>query len=347
MKKSLYLWLLISFSRSFLLFSQKQITIEDIFIKNTFDQKTVYALNWMNDGRYYSTLEDNSIIQYEITTGDPIAVLITGDSFTPSINITGYTFSADEKSLLLTTKKEYIYRRSFLTEYYLYDIPSKSLKRLSSKGRQSNAAFSPQGNKVAFTRKNNLFYVDLTTMKEYPITTDGEVNKIINGSSDWVYEEEFYMVKAFWWAPDGEKIAYLTFNETDVKEYNMQVWGKKTLYPKNYRFKYPKAGEVNSTLQLSIYSIETKTDLPIDLGEEIDSYIPSVGWTKNPNIVYLKKLNRLQNQLNIFHVNAISGNVQNILTEKSDTYVDVNYCDDLTYLEDKKHFFENLRERWI
>ncbi len=318
--------------------AQKQITIEDIYGKDTFTDESVQSVNWMCNGRYYSALEKNSIVQYDVTTGVQVATLVAGKVLEPQINISGYSFSKDEQKLLLTTQRAYIYRRSYLTEYYIYDLSTKKLQKLSPSGKQSNATFSPQGDKVAFTRNNNLFYVELTNMDEKQITQDGKFNELIHGSTDWVYEEEFYMVKAFWWSPDGKKIAYLSFDESQVKEYNMQVWNKNPLYPQDYRFKYPKAGENNSVLQLSIYHLDTKENIAVDMGEETDIYIPRVGWTKNADLLYFKKLNRWQNELEIYHANANTGRSHCILKEKSNTYVDVNYCDDLMYLNDGKHF---------
>ncbi len=155
------------------------------------------------------------------------------------LTIQGYTFSANEKNLLLLTASQSIYRRSYKGEYFVYDLATKSLTKLSPNGKQSYASFSPDGTKVAFVRENNLYYVTLADMKEVQVTTDGKFNAIINGTMDWVYEEEFGIVIGFNWSPDGNRIAYYRFDESAVKEYNLQLFGK-TLYPTDYRFKYPK-----------------------------------------------------------------------------------------------------------
>ena len=178
--------------------AQKQITIENI-TDATFSQKSVRSVNWMNDGRFYSALSDNKVQKYDVTTGEMVEVLVDGDEL--DIRINDYNFSADESQVLLLTERKSIYRRSFTAVYYVYNRSTKESQKLSD-GVQSYATFSPDGTKIAFTRDNNLFYKDLSSDKEVTITTDGEFNKIINGSSDWVYEEELYITKAFEWSGD-------------------------------------------------------------------------------------------------------------------------------------------------
>ncbi|HEY9046132.1 MAG TPA: DPP IV N-terminal domain-containing protein, partial [Ohtaekwangia sp.] len=221
-------------------YAQKQIAVEDFTTKNTFPQKTVRGINWMKDGKFYSTLENNKVVKYNITTGQPVETLVDGSTLSTRVEIQDYSFSADEKRVLLQTNFESIYRRSFTAAYFVYDITTKTVKQLSANGKQSYAAFSPDGSKVAFVRENNLYVVDLADMQETQVTNDGKFNHIINGTTDWVYEEEFGFVDGFYWSPDSKKLAYYRFDESAVREYNLQRWGK-TLYPTDYRFKYPKA----------------------------------------------------------------------------------------------------------
>jgi dipeptidyl-peptidase-4 len=321
-----------------LLQAQKQITVNDFTTKNTFAQRAITGINWMKNGKFYSTLNDNKIIKYDITTGQIVETIVDGALLTPAITMGGYSFSDDEKQILILTNYKSIYRRSFTAEYFIYDIPSKSLKKLSEKGRQSYATFSPDGTKIAFVRDNNLFFVDIQNTNEVQVTTDGKFNSIINGTTDWVYEEEFSFVEAFYWSPDSKKLAYHRFDETGVKEYNMQRWNKGQLYPEDYRFKYPKAGEANSLVEIWIYDVASKQKVNADLGAEKDIYIPRVKWTENPNVLSVKKLNRLQNNLQLLHVNASTGATTVVLNEKSETYIDLDFLDDLTYLSDGKHF---------
>lgn len=317
--------------------AQREITVEDFTTKNTFAQKEVTSMNWMKEGKYYSALEKNKIIKYNITTGDVVETLVDGALLTPAVNIYSYNLSADEKKILLLTSRTAIYRHSFKGDYYVYDLNTKSVSQLSEQGKQSYATFSPDGSKVAFVRDNNLFYTDLISKQETQVTTDGKFNEIINGTTDWVYEEEFSFVIGFYWSPDGRKLAYYRFDESAVKEYNMQVWGK-TLYPKDYRFKYPKAGEVNSSVEIWIYDLAAKEKVKADLGTEKDIYVPRVMWTTDAHILSVRKLNRLQNTQQILHVNSGTGTSNIVLTEKSDTYIDLEFTDDLVYLGSGKQF---------
>ena len=220
---------------------KRMVTFEDI-ASNTFAQKSVQNVNWMKDGAFYTALKDGEIIKYRVTDGTMLESLFNENSVNPSIKIDEYFLSADEQQILIATKREAIYRRSSKAIFYLYDLKTKTLKPLSAGGKQQNAQFSPDGKKVAFCRDNNLFWVNVASMKESQITKNGKFNETINGSTDWVYEEEFGFARAFWWSPDSQKLAFITFDESKVKEYNMQKWGE--LYPKDYRFKYPKAGDL-------------------------------------------------------------------------------------------------------
>jgi len=323
---------------AFIANAQEKITIEDIYQKGTFRQKSVYNINWMNDGQFYSVIEGNDIVKYNVTTGQAVGTILKGGDLNPEITFSSYTFSADEQKVLLMTNRKSIYRRSYTADFYVYDFKTKKLDKLSEGGVQSYATFSPDGSKVAFTRSNDLFYVTLSDMKEVRITSDGKFNHIINGNADWVYEEELYLTKAFDWSSDGQKIAYATFDESEVREYNLQKWNKGQLYPEDYRFKYPKAGEKNAAVKLTIYALDGGKKTNIDLGANKDVYLARLNWTKDANTLSYRILNRLQNKLDYYTANAVSGTSTLILTDESDTYVDLTYIDDMIYLNDGKHF---------
>jgi len=324
---------------------KKEITLADIYQKGTFAAKSVSGVNWMNNGQYYSSEvadEKNrvtDIVRYEITTGKPVNTLIEGEDLkiagqNQPIDFDAYTFSADEQQVLFATGRERIYRRSSRADYYVYDIASKKLTKLSPGGKQMYATFSPDGKRVAFARDNNMFCVDLATMKETQITNTGKFNQIINGSADWVYEEEFSFAQGFTWSPDGAKIAFYTFDETRVPEYNMQLWGK--LYPEDYKFKYPKPGEANSIVTVSVYDLNAGKTTLLDTGKETDQYLPRLKWTANSNLVSVQRLNRLQNTFELLHINATTGQSTVVIKEVDKAYVDIT--DDLTYLADSKNF---------
>ncbi|HYF67039.1 MAG TPA: S9 family peptidase [Ohtaekwangia sp.] len=316
---------------------QQKISVADFTTEETFHAKTVSGINWMKDGKFYSTLKDNKIVKYNITTGELVETMLDGNALTPALEIESYSLNADESKILINTETRNIYRRSFVAEYYVYDIPSRSLKKLSANGKQSYATISPDGLKIAFVRENNLYYVTLADMKETKVTDDGKFNAVINGTTDWVYEEEFGFVKGFFWSPDSKRLAYYRFDESHVKEYTMQVWRNK-LYPKNYTFKYPKAGEANSFVEIWFYDIATAQKVRADLETERDVYIPRITWTTNPAVLSVRKMNRLQNKLELIHTEASTGKSKVILTEESKTYIDVRFVEDLVYLNDGKHF---------
>jgi len=318
--------------------AQRAITIDDLTTRNTFAQKTVSGINWMADGKFYTSLAGNKILKHDVASGQVIDTLADGQALSPSITIEGYQLSADEMQALITTGFEGIYRRSYKANYYVYRLATKQLVPLSAGGKQSYATFSPDGTRVAFVRNNNLFVVTLATMSELQVTNDGRFNHILNGSTDWVYEEELSFAQAFYWSPDSKKIAFHRFDESEVKEYNMQKWNKAALYPQDYRYKYPKAGEDNSKVEIWIYHLATQQKVKADTGIETDIYLPRVLWTANPDVLSVRRMNRLQNTLDILHVDATTGNSNTVLTEKSTTYFDIDYTDELVYLKNGKQF---------
>ena len=318
---------------SFVAIAQPEITIEDLTTKNTFAQKSVSGIRWLKDGKFYTSIKDNKVIKYDVSTGQAVATVYEGD-----LKIDGYSFSDDETKLLLSTGSESIYRRSSKAEFYIYDVATRNTRKLSGGGKQSYATFSPDGTKVAFARDNNLWMVNTSDLKEQQVTTDGVFNSIINGSTDWVYEEELTFAKAFYWSPDSKKIAWYRFDESKVHEYNLQKWNRGSLYPTDYRYKYPKAGEANSVVEIWMYDVASDKKVMADIGTEKDIYIPRVMWTTNPGLLSVRRMNRLQNTLEILHVDAATGQSKVVMTEKSETYYDIDYTDDLVYLKDGKRF---------
>ncbi|WKN46357.1 S9 family peptidase [Tunicatimonas pelagia] len=323
------------------------LTLEAIYGQSLFSQADVKGINWMDNGQYYtSQVQEESeyyqhIIQYDITTGEAVDTLVNGRNLIPedepyALSYQQYSFSPNGNKVLIATELAPIYRRSSQAYYYVYDRTDGSFRPLVDGGKQSYATFSPDGSKVAFVRNNNLFYVTLSDGSITQVTSDGEKNKLIHGSTDWVYEEEFSVTKAFFWSPTGDKIAYASFNEATVPEYNMQVWNG--LYPEDYRFKYPKAGETNSKVNVSIYQLEDQQTVSVDLGEETDIYVPRMQWTTDNNQLSIIRMNRLQNQLEIIHANATTGKATVVLTEESNTYVDLDFNDQLIYLKNGEQF---------
>jgi dipeptidyl-peptidase-4 len=249
------------------------------------------------------------------------------------IAIGSYEFSKDEQKMLLFTEASPVYRRSVLYKVYVFDLKTENLTLLDT-AHVLHASFDPSGTKVAFVKDNNLFYKDLSNNTIIAVTQDGKNNEIINGNCDWVYEEEFQFTKAFEWSPNGRYLAFYRFDERQVPEFSMDLFTG--LYPEQYRFKYPKAGEVNSIIQIKFYNLETKATANADLGEETDIYIPRIKWSENPTQLCILRMNRLQNKLEYLLADARSGKAEVIYTETNPKYIEIN--DDFYFLPDNQSF---------
>jgi dipeptidyl-peptidase-4 len=338
LKSNFLLLILLLCSFSAISQQKKKVSLEDVFKSNTFSQKSIYGINWMKDGQFYSSLQRGltgpKVVKINVATGEEAEVLIDGGKL--GINFSSYSFNSDETKALIASEVESIYRRSSKGIFHVVDLKTGSAQKLMDGEKIMYATLSPDNDKVAFVKDNNLYMVQLSTNQLTQITTDGKWNHIINGAADWVYEEEFSMSKAFEWSPDGKKIAFIRFDETEVPEFNMQTWGK--LYPEDYRFKYPKAGEKNAEVSIHVYDLPTQKTVKVDAGMEKDIYLPRIYWTSQSDRLAFLRMNRLQNQLDLFYANSQTGETQLVLQEKSETYVDLDYNDDLRFLGDNKGF---------
>ena len=315
---------------------EKMIQLEDIWASRTFSPEWVWGINSMNDGVHYSSLnygENNVYItQYSYETGDSISTIVDSKDL-DGISFSDYSFSEDEKKVLLPTETESIYRYSTRSNYYVYDRETKIAEELSE-GKQRLAQFSPDASKVAFVKENNIFIKDIINNTELQVTFDGEINKIINGATDWVYEEEFAFDNGMQWNASGNKIAYYRFDEEKVPEFSMDLFTD--LYPSQSQFKYPKAGETNSTIELFIYDLDSNKTIKANINTEEEFYIPRIKWTLDENVLSVQRMNRHQNQLDFILVDAKDGSSQTIFTENDAAYIDVT--DNLTFLNDGKYF---------
>jgi dipeptidyl-peptidase-4 len=323
------------------LFSQKsKITLENIWKEYKFIPERFAGFNSMKDGISYSQIEENGDInKYELKTGKLITSIVKANELvvagkTDTIKASSYYFNDDETKIIFPQNYKAIYRRSGTALNYVFDLKTRKLVLLSENGPQLFARMSPKGSKVAFVRDNNLFIKDLDAQTETQLTKDGEYNKIKNGWCDWVYEEEFSKAEAFEWNADGNKIAWIKFDESKVKEFEMPMYDG--LYPSQYKFKYPKAGEANSIVSVYVYDLATQKITNVDIGTETDIYIPRINWTKDPNVLSIQRMNRLQNKLELLFADAQSGKTKVILAEECDTYIDIN--DNLRFLSNNKGF---------
>ncbi|PIF01010.1 MAG: S9 family peptidase [Maribacter sp.] len=320
----------------------KKITVGEIY-REAFKTTDMEVLRSMGNGMQYTLLHrDRSsnatrIDKYDYGTLEKVETIVASDNDNiPSFS--SYTFSGDEEKLLLATGLESIYRYSTLGIYYVYDIGSKTIVKVSDRKIQE-PLFSPDGNQVAYVLDNNLYIFDIVTGTTVQITRDGGKNTVINAVTDWVYEEEFAFVRAFSWNSNGTKIAFLRFDETNVPEFSMDVYGK-TLYQQQYVFKYPKAGEDNALVSLHMYDVVSGSTTEIDLDDPY--YIPRIKWMNNPDYLSVTTLNRHQDHLKLYAVNAKDNSVSVLLEERDKAYVDIN--DNLTFMADDSFIWTSERD---
>lgn len=344
MKSSIKILVLFIFS-SWSVVAQQAITLEEIW-SGAFRTKGMDELNAMKNTNQYTVLNFNrssrttQIDLYDYATLNKVATLIDTKNHPELKSIDNYTFDKQEKKILIATQSKPIFRHSFTANYFVYDIVAKKLQRFTDKAIQE-PTFSPDGNSVAYAFENNLYLTNLISGVTTQITKDGKKNAIINGITDWVYEEEFSFVKAFDWNADGTKIAFIRFDETNVPEFSMDIYNE-GLYPTQNVFKYPKAGEKNAEVSLHIFDVKTNNVSTINLGNYTDFYIPRIKWTNDAAVLSAQVINRHQNNLDLHFVNANTGKTKVVLNEKDAAYVEVT--DNLTFLKDNSFIWTSEKD---
>lgn len=344
MKSSIKILVLFIFS-SWSVVAQQAITLEEIW-SGAFRTKGMDELNAMKNTNQYTVLNFNrnsrttQIDLYDYATLNKVTTLIDTKNHPELKSIDSYTFDKQEKKIMIATQSKPIFRHSFTANYFVYDIVAKKLQKFTDKAIQE-PTFSPDGNSVAYAFENNLFLTNLISGVTTQITKDGKKNAIINGITDWVYEEEFSFVKAFDWNADGTKIAFIRFDETNVPEFSMDMYNE-GLYPSQNVFKYPKAGEKNAEVSLHIFDVKTNNVSTINLGNYTDFYIPRIKWTNDAAVLSAQVINRHQNNLDLHFVNANTGKTKVVLNEKDAAYVEVT--DNLTFLKDNSFIWTSEKD---
>lgn len=274
------------------------------------------------------SVDGKKIVKYSFKTGKQTAVLFDisqakGDSFD---KLDGYIMSPDGKKLLIRTHNKPVYRRSYKAEFFVYDIASKTLKKLSSGETQQVPTWAPDSKHIAFVRDNNIFITD--GIHETQVTNDGKFNHIINGIPDWVNEEEFGFNKAYAWSADGSCISWIKYDESRVKTYSLQLFkgmmpenAEYEVYPGEYSYKYPKAGEDNSMVSVWTYDVKSKAIKQLQIPVEADGYIPRILPTQDKNRIIVYTMNRHQDVFNLYAVNPSTGNVKLLIKESVPKYV--------------------------
>jgi dipeptidyl-peptidase 4 len=318
--------------------AQKTITIDDIWTNGVYRTKGVPGFRFMNDGLHYTSLKQNYLLKNDLTTGNISDTLVDFNQLPfpqDRKQVEDYTFSEDESQLLLTTGSESIYRHSTKEWTYVYNPKTNSLTPLDNAGKQMHATLSPDGKKVGYVKDNNLYFKDLSSGKTIQITSDGKYNSIINGSCDWVYEEEFSFTQAFEWSPDSRSIAFYRFDETNVPEFTLTNYTGE-LYPESEKFKYPKVGSENSKVSIHIYNTKTKKTVATDRTSDPDGYIPRIKWTQDPTQLCMFWMNRHQNHLELLLADAATGKTKLLYQEDNKYYIDIT--DDFRFLKNGSGF---------
>jgi dipeptidyl-peptidase-4 len=325
----------------------KEISLEEIY-DGTFRQEYLQSLQSLDNGKEYVVLNrdrnanTSSIDVYSYKSGEKVRSLLNSKDLSEISGFQGFELSENEDKILLSTNMEQIYRRSSRGIYYIYDVEDKTLTKLSD-NKVQEPTFSPDASKVAYVFENNIYTYDIASGEETQVTTDGEKNKLINGVTDWVYEEEFAFVRAFDWNKTGTHLAYLKFDESEVPEFSMDMFGQ-DLYPSQQVFKYPKAGEANSEVSLYTYELAAEESEKVELGDYEDFYIPRIKWTQDPEILSVQVLNRHQNDLDLIFVDAEDNEAEVVMNETDEAYIDIT--NNLTFLEDNSFIWTSEKDGW-
>ena len=321
------------------LVAAQQLTVEQVYASNEFRTRGA-ALDFYSDGEHVLVYEtEGEVVDLwleGIRTGERTRLiegrlLLPGGARTP-IEIEGITFSEDRARALIFTNSERVWRLNTLGEYFVYDMETRSLVPVSGGGKQMFAKLSPDGTKVGFVRDNDLFVKDLRTGAETQLTQDGSED-IINGTTDWVYEEELDLRDAWRWSPDGRTIAYWRFDQSVIEPFYMV--DALQLYAEPVPVRYPKAGTENSSVEIRVVDVAsgaTKTITQVDG----DSYIPRVDWAASSEELLVQRLNRPQNRLEVMLADVGTGTLETLFTETDSAWVDVD--DDLIWFDDGRRF---------
>ena len=319
----------------------KEITLDSIFFSPAFQQKNLTGISSLLEENEYYVLEKGILYQCSRQKNGKekrnVAVDPAKDARFQDREWRAqrFLFNKDQSKVLLLSGYKAIYRRSALWQAVVWSKDGSGKFSnplvLSQNGAIQEVCFSPDGEKVSYIRQNNLWYYDFATGKEVALTQDGMENRIRNGHTDWVYEEEFGFTKAYAWNPDSKSIAYLKFDESALREYDMTVWD--SLYPQTYKYKYPKAGEENSKVSLWFYNLSTRKNTEVSIDADSIEYYPRIFWNPSGSELLLYTLNRHQNDFRIWGV-PMNGRAHELYRERNDAYVEIH--DDVYFFKDGK-----------
>ena len=312
----------------------QEITLDKIY-SGQYRGRGISGISSLSDGEHYAVIEGNAIVKYSYVNTHKIGNIVDGKYY-------NYEFSNDESKILLLTESLPIYRHSFLGKYQVKDLKSGREVLINGGKLVQEPRFSPDASKVAFVEGNNIFYQDLETGKITQITTDGEKNHILNGVSDWVYEEEFGHSRQYEWTKNSDAIVFVKSDETAVREVNLPIY-QGNLYPEEMKFKYPKAGEENSKVSAFMYQLSNKKLSKIDLSAFKGYYIINVVPTQKYDEVVLITSERNQNAMDILKVNIKTGKTIKLFTEIDEKWIDTDK-NIIEFLEDNSFIWASERD---
>ena len=288
-------------------------------------------VTWMKDGKAYTAIEEDASGNTDLYRVDALTgtrqLLVRGADLVPPgggkpIMIEEYRFATDGSKVLLFTNSARVWRQNTKGTFFVWDFAGKRLVPVSARpGYQQFAKFSPDGRMVGFVRDHNIYVTDLATGTETALTTDGGEN-VINGTSDWVYEEELDLRDAFRWSPDGRRIAFWRLDQTAIRPFYLV--NQDSLYPTLVPVRYPKTGTSNSTVKIGVTELATGRTSWVDLGGEQDIYIAAMDFADSPNELWLTRLNRHQNRLDLLLADATTGAARVIMSDSDSAWVDAN-----------------------
>ena len=297
----------------------------------------------MLDGEHYTQIspDHKRIVKYSFKTGEEVGTVFdvaTARNHTLK-SFDDYILSPDESLILIQTETKPIYRRSFTAVYYIYNVKNRTLEPLSEGGPQQVPLFSPDSHQIAFVRNNNIFLVKLLFgNSESQVTKDGEYNKVLNGIPDWVYEEEFGFNRAFDFSADSRMIAYIRFDESQVPMFSFPEYkgmfpsrDEYASYPGAYTYKYPKAGETNSTVSVHTFDIKSRVTRKMNLEMDADGYIPRIKFTSDPEKLAIMTLNRHQNRFNVYMANPRSALCKTVIRDEAEQYIKEQAYSDIVF----------------
>lgn len=327
----------------------KPVSLEDVWKRYSFFARSTASLNSMNDGKHYTALTnaDNgpTIEKFSYKTGKSVGFILSSkvikEQTGKDIRFDNYEFGPSEDKVLLATNTQSIYRHSSKSNYYVYDLSTSKLEQVDEGDKQQLASFSPTRNQVAFVSGNKMHIKNFERNANWDHTSfgTGAEDEFIAGAVDWVYEEEFSFDKGFEWSPNGDYIAYYQFDEREVPMFSMDVYGK-GLYQTQYEFKYPKAGEHNSIVNINLFNLKSRKSIKVKIDDDFE-YIPRIKWTVSGKLV-LFTMNRHQNWLKLWLVNPKDGTSSLLYKEEAEAYIEIN--DNIRFLKDDSFIWTSEKD---